>query len=83
MADVASHIGVEGPSRTAIVTGASRGIGAAIAIGLAQDDWNVVVNYRSRTYAEGKKVRFFRDPLTWLETIVASRFEPLGEEDAP
>jgi len=26
-------------------------------------------------------VRFFRDPLTWLETIVASRFEPRGEED--
>jgi SAM-dependent methyltransferase len=41
----------------------------------------VPVNYRSRSYAEGKKVRFFRDPLTWLETIVASRFEPLGEED--
>ncbi len=38
------------------------------------------VNYRSRSFAEGKKVRFFRDPLTWLETIVASRFEPLGEE---
>jgi hypothetical protein len=40
----------------------------------------VPVNYRSRSFAEGKKVRFFRDPLTWLETIVASRFEPLGEE---
>jgi SAM-dependent methyltransferase len=39
----------------------------------------VPVNYRSRSYAEGKKVRFFRDPLTWLETIVASRYEPLGE----
>jgi SAM-dependent methyltransferase len=41
----------------------------------------VPVNYKSRSFAEGKKVRFFRDPLTWLETIVASRFEPLGEED--
>jgi SAM-dependent methyltransferase len=41
----------------------------------------VPVNYRSRSFAEGKKVRFFRDPLTWVETIVASRFEPLGEED--
>jgi len=40
----------------------------------------VPVNYRSRSYAEGKKVRFFRDPLTWLETIVASRFEPLSED---
>ncbi len=40
----------------------------------------VPVNYRSRSFAEGKKVRFFRDPVTWLETIVASRFEPLGQE---
>ncbi len=41
----------------------------------------VPVNYRSRSYAEGKKVRFLQDPLTWLETIVASRFEPLAEEE--
>ena len=38
----------------------------------------VPINYRSRTYAEGKKVRFFRDPMTWLRTIVSSRFEPLA-----
>jgi hypothetical protein len=37
----------------------------------------VPVNYKSRSYAEGKKVRFFRDPLTWLSTIVSSRFELL------
>jgi hypothetical protein len=37
----------------------------------------VPVNYRSRSYAEGKKVRFFRDPITWVETIVQSRFEPM------
>jgi len=41
----------------------------------------VPVNYRSRSFDEGKKVRFFRDPLTWVETIVASRYEPLFEED--
>jgi hypothetical protein len=35
----------------------------------------VPVNYRSRSFAEGKKVGFFRDPLTWLEAIVSSRFE--------
>jgi SAM-dependent methyltransferase len=37
----------------------------------------VPINYRSRSYAEGKKVRFFRDPLTWLAAILSSRFEPL------
>ena len=42
----------------------------------------VPVNYKSRSYAEGKKVRFFRDPLTWLETIVTCRFESLRRDDA-
>ena len=31
--------------RSAVVTGASKGIGRAIAIALARDSWNVVVNY--------------------------------------
>ena len=31
--------------KTAIVTGASRGIGKAIAIGLAKEGCNVVINY--------------------------------------
>jgi hypothetical protein len=32
------------------------------------------VNYRSRSFAEGKKVRLFRDPLTWLKAFVRLRF---------
>ena len=34
----------------------------------------VPVNYRSRSYKEGKKVRMFRDPITWLGVLVWLRF---------
>ena len=32
------------------------------------------VNYRSRSFKEGKKVRMFRDPLTWSRALVWLRF---------
>lgn len=38
------------------------------------------VNYRSRSFKEGKKVRMFRDPLTWLRALARlrfSKFDPL------
>jgi SAM-dependent methyltransferase len=38
----------------------------------------IPVNYRSRSFAEGKKVRTFRDPLTWLKALVKYRFSALG-----
>ncbi len=37
----------------------------------------IPVNYRSRSFAEGKKVRFLRDPLTWLYTLARLRLAPL------
>ncbi len=37
----------------------------------------IPVNYRSRSFAEGKKVRFLRDPITWLYTLARLRIVPL------
>ncbi len=37
----------------------------------------IPVNYRSRSFAEGKKVSFFSDPLTWLRALLRFRFEPM------
>jgi len=34
----------------------------------------VPVNYMARSFKEGKKVRFFRDPLTWVWAIIKFRF---------
>lgn len=33
----------------------------------------IPVNYRSRSFSEGKKVRMFLDPLTWIKTLVRLR----------
>src|SRR6185437_10522583 len=32
------------------------------------------VNYRSRSFKEGKKVRMFRDPFTWFRALMRLRF---------
>lgn len=37
----------------------------------------VPISYESRGFGEGKKVRFFRDPLTWLVALILFRFSPL------
>jgi len=34
----------------------------------------IPVNYQSRSFAEGKKVSFFRDPLTWIRACFKYRF---------
>ena len=37
----------------------------------------IPVNYRSRSFTEGKKVSMFRDPLTWLRALVKFRLTPV------
>jgi glycosyltransferase involved in cell wall biosynthesis len=41
------------------------------------------VNYRSRSFSEGKKVTIFRDPITWLRALLKYRNSPLYDFDAP
>lgn len=43
-------------NRVALVTGASRGIGSAIALALAERGWDAVINYRSDTAAAAEVV---------------------------
>lgn len=38
----------------------------------------VPVNYSARSFKEGKKIRFFRDPLTWVWAILRFRFTKIG-----
>jgi SAM-dependent methyltransferase len=41
----------------------------------------IPVNYRSRSFQEGKKVTLFRDPLTWLKTLAVCRLEKVDPLD--
>jgi glycosyltransferase involved in cell wall biosynthesis len=41
----------------------------------------VAVAYRSRGFDQGKKIRIFRDPVTWVVAIVKSRFAPSGRKE--
>jgi len=38
----------------------------------------IPVNYTSRSFAEGKKVSFVRDGMTWIATILGYRFKTIG-----
>jgi hypothetical protein len=40
----------------------------------------IPVNYRSRSFTEGKKVSLLRDPLTWIRACFKFRFQPLGKK---
>jgi SAM-dependent methyltransferase len=37
----------------------------------------ILVNYNSRSFQEGKKVSFIKDPLLWIVALFRFRFEPL------
>lgn len=38
----------------------------------------IPISYRSRSFAEGKKISMFRDPVTWIVAWAKSRFGPLN-----
>jgi SAM-dependent methyltransferase len=40
----------------------------------------IPVNYKSRSFADGKKVTMIRDPLTWLRACFKYRFSPLKDD---
>jgi hypothetical protein len=37
----------------------------------------IPISYRSRSFKQGKKIRMFYDPLTWLAAWAKARFGPL------
>jgi len=41
------------------------------------------VNYRARSFSEGKKIAIFSDPITWLRAAFKFRNSPLYHFDAP
>lgn len=43
----------------------------------------IPVNYRSRSFKEGKKVSVVRDPLTWLRAVLRFRFAPISRWAPP
>jgi len=43
----------------------------------------VPVSYESRDFKSGKKVRLFRDPLTWFVALVRFRVTPITPQSAP
>lgn len=43
----------------------------------------IPVSYKSRSFSEGKKVRLFRDPLTWLLAAVKYRVQPVSRFYVP
>ena len=51
------------------------------AIRLGSKPIEVSVYYKSRSFVEGKKVRFFRDPLTWFLAVFRFRFTKIRRRE--
>ena len=71
--------------RVAVVTGSSRGIGRGIALALAEQAWNVVINYRSsRTAAEeaGREIEALGVRALIVQADMANPAEVEGLVDA-
>ncbi|HEY1295537.1 MAG TPA: 3-oxoacyl-[acyl-carrier-protein] reductase [Chloroflexota bacterium] len=64
--------------KIALVTGASRGIGRAVALRLARDGATVVINYRARGEAAGEVAQAVRD--SGVEALVVQADVAVGQD---
>jgi hypothetical protein len=48
-----------------------------LAIRLGSNPLELPVNYTSRSFSEGKKIRLFLDPLTWILAVLRFKFMPI------
>jgi 3-oxoacyl-[acyl-carrier protein] reductase len=81
-----------GNDKIALITGGSKGIGAAIALGLAQEGLNIWLNYRSdhesastvarQVEQSGRECRLIPFDVSDPESIRAA-LEPLLEKEVP